>query len=158
MISQLNQSDIHKALLAHVKRGDPNDKGLPTVVANEEENREFRLYGTFDESNFALTFNLKEEVCPYILKGRLNASSRTQTEVEYRVQRMRFPKLLFLLIFISVHAFTALMLLEEMIFAISAFVFYVIFWIVYVINYRNNRAKLRELEEYFKTLLRVRAW
>jgi phage-related holin len=155
MISQISLTDIHKTLSDHVEIGDPNSKGLPTVDIKKIEKNKPRLYGEVNNSNFAITFNLPEEVCPFILKGELIYIDQKQTEVNYRVKIMRIPKILFILVLLSVHIFTLLMLSEELIFALSSLVFYFAFWAIFIVNFKSQRLKLKELENYFKMLVQI---
>jgi hypothetical protein len=90
MISRLNTKDFNERLKDNTKFGNPKIKGTPFAgyVKPGELNKKF--FGEYDDSTFRLTKNSSAFPIPYIIQGRYESISDSETKVSIEIIPISF--------------------------------------------------------------------
>ena len=153
MTSEINLETIQKLLNENVEIGNPESKGFPLVVFQTLKKSDKIFYGKLDKIEFELTSNTILNTVPYIIKGTLEYKNDLQTEVNYKIKRMKFPYFMMLFVCLFTASWSLFAIMQNSDLIILAILVNLIMFSIIFIKHKINIKKLNKMENDFKSLL-----
>jgi hypothetical protein len=155
MTSEINLETIQKLLNENVEIGNPESKGFPLVVFQTLKKSDKIFYGKLDEIEFELTSNTILNTVPYIIKGTLEYKNDLQTEVNYKIKRMKFPYFMMLFVSLFTASWSLFAIIQNSDLIVLAILVNLIMFSIIFIKNRTNIKKLKKMENDFKSLIKI---